>query len=76
MIPYDRAGKISTGDHVGKFVKIKELPDNPSSFLVLLAHDARFEKGCGDYWVEDYASLLEFFTEAKWVIEWSENDNI
>ncbi|WP_344632911.1 hypothetical protein [Streptomyces glaucosporus] len=70
MIEVGRVGRISSGDHSGKFVKVRELPDDPPSFLVLLAHDRGFRRGYGDYWVEDRASLEQFFAEGSWVVEW------
>ncbi|NDK30087.1 hypothetical protein FSY75_37890 [Streptomyces sp. TR1341] len=70
MIRVGKVGQISSGDEAGKFVKIKELPDSPPSYLVLLAHDQEFTHGCGDYWVEDFPSLEQFFSEGKWVVDW------
>ncbi|MEW1719394.1 hypothetical protein [Streptomyces sp. NPDC093109] len=73
MIEIGKVGKISSGDDSGKFVKVQELHDNPSSFLILMAYDSEFKVGYGDYWVEDYESLKGFFTESQWKIEWIEN---
>ncbi|MFE9885830.1 hypothetical protein [Streptomyces scopuliridis] len=70
MIQIGKVGGISAGDDTGKFVKIQELPDDPPSYLILMAYDAEFQVGYGDYWVEDYESLKEFFAESRWVIEW------
>ncbi|GAA1169278.1 hypothetical protein GCM10009654_28140 [Streptomyces hebeiensis] len=74
MIEFGRVGKILAGDDVGKYVKVQELPDDPPSFLVLMAHDQGFLRGCGDYWVEDYESLKGFFSESQWEVEWLECD--
>ncbi|MGW6578996.1 hypothetical protein ACWF76_06245 [Streptomyces globisporus] len=71
MIKIDRVGKITAGDELGKFVRINELPDNPPSYLILLADDSEFSHGCGDYWVENREDLDEFFAEAHWEVEWS-----
>ncbi|MZD10599.1 hypothetical protein GTW43_36815 [Streptomyces sp. SID5785] len=65
-------GRIASGDEAGKFVRIDELPDEPPSYLILLAYDAEFSRGCGDYWVEDRLSLVQFFTEGNWEVEWRE----
>ncbi|MFH8612144.1 hypothetical protein ACH4D5_32140 [Streptomyces sp. NPDC018029] len=71
VIEFEKAGRISSGDDAGKYVKIQELPDSPPSYLILLAHDGDFVHGCGDYWVEDRASLEDFFHEGQWVVGWS-----
>lgn len=63
-------GRIVAGDEVGKFVRVEELVGEPPSFLVLLACDREFTRGCGDYWVEDLESLGQFFAEGGWVVEW------
>ncbi|WP_203887533.1 hypothetical protein [Planotetraspora kaengkrachanensis] len=57
-------------DEAGRFVFIKELPDEPPSYLVLTAADEEFKVPGGDEWVEDYASLIAFFQEGRWVVEW------
>ncbi|KRV48672.1 hypothetical protein AQ490_24375 [Wenjunlia vitaminophila] len=72
MIQLGTVGRISSGDDSGKFVKIQKLPDDPPSFLILIAHDREFRHGYGDYWVEDYGSLQEFFREGQWVVQWLE----
>ncbi|WP_409062447.1 hypothetical protein [Streptomyces sp. SYP-A7185] len=63
-------GKITHGDEAGRFVFIKELPDDPPGYLVLTAADEHFKTSGGDEWVEDYPSLIAFFTEGGWVVEW------
>ncbi|GHI07861.1 hypothetical protein Scel_61820 [Streptomyces cellostaticus] len=70
MIRIGEVGRIVSGEESGKFVKINELPDSPPSYLILLAHDREFTRGCGDYWVEDFVSLEQFFTEGEWVVKW------
>ncbi|MGW2478065.1 hypothetical protein [Streptomyces sp. NPDC001665] len=70
MIKIGVLGKITKGDEVGRYVFIKELPDDPPSYLVLTASDAEFEICGGDEWVEDYPSLGEFFEEGQWIVEW------
>jgi hypothetical protein len=75
VIEIGKVGKISSGDDIGKFVKIQKLPDDPPSFLILMAHDPEFHRGYGDYWVKDYECLEEFFAEGKWVVEWLEPEN-
>ncbi|MEV8478755.1 hypothetical protein [Streptomyces sp. NPDC051173] len=49
---------------------IKELADVPPSYLILTAADREFLTAGGDFWVEDEASLQQFFAEARWVVEW------
>ncbi|MFF2506560.1 hypothetical protein ACFVTY_24720 [Streptomyces sp. NPDC058067] len=58
-----------------EFVRIDELPDSPPSYLVLLAHDEAFPRGCGDYWAEIWTSLEQFFTEGQWIVEWPRLDS-
>ncbi|MFK8906629.1 hypothetical protein [Streptomyces sp. YS-3] len=70
MIEIGKVGWIRSGDDAGKYVKVQELPDSPSSFLILLAYDSGFSRRCGDYWVEDRESLKAFFDEGQWVVEW------
>ncbi|MEV3853722.1 hypothetical protein AB0J38_05265 [Streptomyces sp. NPDC050095] len=72
MIEIGKVGRIAAGDESGKYVRVDELPDSPRSYLILLAHDREFTRGCGDYWVEDYPSLEQFFAEGKWAVEWPE----
>ncbi|MGA4856449.1 hypothetical protein ACPCAB_07255 [Streptomyces koyangensis] len=69
-IKFGTVGKIMVGDEAGRFVLIQELPDVPPSYLVLTAADSEFEESGGDEWVEDYASLLEFFEEGGWLVDW------
>ncbi|MFP3988915.1 hypothetical protein U9R90_15715 [Streptomyces sp. E11-3] len=45
------------------------------SYLILLAHDEAFTRGCGDYWAEDRASLDQFFAEGQWVVVWPQDDS-
>ncbi|MCX4461195.1 hypothetical protein OOK58_00460 [Streptomyces sp. NBC_01728] len=70
MIRIGVLGKIVEGDEAGRFVFIKELPDDPPSYLVLTAADENLKISGGDEWVEDYPSLIDFFKEGEWVVEW------
>jgi hypothetical protein len=70
MIQVNKIGHVRRGDDAERFVKVQELADSPSSFLILMALDRHFKEGCGDYWVEDYAALEQFFQESGWVVEW------
>lgn len=63
-------GYIASGEDQGSYVRIQELPDDPPSFLILMARDPETRAGGGDYWVEDRASLERFFAESRWVVEW------
>ncbi|MFJ9109675.1 hypothetical protein [Streptomyces sp. NPDC102283] len=71
MIEIDDVGRMTAGDECGKFVRIEELPDDPPSYLILIAEDPEFLDGCGDHWVENREDLDRFFTEARWEVEWS-----
>lgn len=70
MIRIGQVGKLVSGDEEGNFVKINEFPGSPPSYLILLAHDQGFTCGCGDYWVEDFASLEQFFADGEWLANW------
>jgi hypothetical protein len=70
MIRVGVLGRIIEGDETGRFVFIKELPDDPPSYLVLTAPDEEFKVAGGDEWVEDYSSLIPFFEEGQWVVDW------
>ncbi|WP_327668653.1 MULTISPECIES: hypothetical protein [unclassified Streptomyces] len=49
---------------------IQELADEPPSYLVLTAADLALKVAGSDEWVEDFASLEQFFDEGRWVVEW------
>ncbi|MFJ9082450.1 hypothetical protein ACIRL3_08540 [Streptomyces sp. NPDC102384] len=49
---------------------IQELADEPPSYLVLTAADPALKVAGSDEWVEDFASLEQFFDEGRWVVEW------
>ncbi|MFF4533963.1 hypothetical protein ACFY1P_32425 [Streptomyces sp. NPDC001407] len=70
MIRVGVVGRIASGDEQGRYVLIKELPDVPPSYLILTAADSDFQTAGGDSWVEDEASLQQFFDEARWVVAW------
>lgn len=72
LIRIGKIGRIVSGDETGKFVRVDELPDSAPSYLILLADDQEFKRGRGDYWVEDFLSLEQFFIEGKLVVEWPE----
>lgn len=73
MIKIGKVGGITAGDEFEKFIRINKLPDDPPSYLILLAEDSEFLNGCGDYWVENREDLEEFFTEAHWEVDWTEH---
>ncbi|MFG3252141.1 hypothetical protein [Streptomyces sp. NPDC048172] len=75
MIRIDQIGHITAGLDSGKYVRVDELPDTPPSYLILMAHDKDFERGCGDYWVEDHSALEQFFSESGWEISWGISPN-
>lgn len=72
MIKLGMVGHIMSGVDQNSWVRVQELPDDPPSFLILLATDHDFHTGIGDYWVEDYPSLEQFFEESQWVVDWDE----
>ncbi|MGY0488816.1 hypothetical protein [Streptomyces sp. WG-D5] len=71
MIKVETLGRIVSGDEQGRYVYIKELPDDPPSYLVLTSDDPDLKVAGGDEWVEDFASLQQFFDEGMWVVEWN-----
>ncbi|MEB8340165.1 hypothetical protein [Streptomyces endophyticus] len=71
MIQVEALGRIVSGDEQGRYVYIQKPPDDPPSFLVLTAADPDLKVAGGDEWVEDFASLEQFFDEGNWVVEWS-----
>ncbi|MFW6638508.1 hypothetical protein ACOALZ_00535 [Nocardiopsis algeriensis] len=70
MIEIGVVGRITEGEEVGRFVFVEELPDNPPSYLIHTAADRDFKISGGDSWVEDFSSLVEFFKEGRWTVEW------
>lgn len=62
-------GKIVKGDDVGNFVKIIDDSQNTGGFLIITSANQAFEEGYDD-WVENEESLIKYFTESKWEIEW------
>ncbi|MHC5256613.1 hypothetical protein ACYSUO_01895 [Streptomyces sp. UC4497] len=72
MIKVETLGRIASGDEQGRYVYIQKLPDDPPSFLVLTAADDALKVAGSDEWVEDFASLEQFFDEGNWVVEWNQ----
>lgn len=70
MIKVGVVGRIISGEEQGRYVRIQKLPDDPPSYLVLTATDRNFEREGGDAWVEDESSLIQFFEESRWVVQW------
>ncbi|MEU8484545.1 hypothetical protein [Streptomyces sp. NPDC048641] len=70
MIRTETLGRIASGDEQGRYVYIRELADEPPSYLVLTAADPDLKVTGGDEWVEDFASLEQFFEEGRWVVDW------
>ncbi|WP_329026913.1 hypothetical protein [Streptomyces sp. NBC_01423] len=73
MIKIGEVGRITAGDESGKFVRVNELLDDPASYLILLADDSDFLRGCGDYWVGNREDLEGFFTESHWEVDWTQH---
>ncbi|MFI5663545.1 hypothetical protein [Streptomyces sp. NPDC051684] len=71
MVEVEKLGRIASGDEQGRYVYVKELPDEPPSYLVLTAADPDLKADGGDEWVEDFSSLEQFFGEGRWLVEWN-----
>lgn len=65
-------GKVIKGDGVGSFIKILDDSESTGGVIILFSEDDTFSQ-VFDGWVEDYKSLVAFFAETDWVIEWSQN---
>lgn len=72
MIKVGPIGRIVSGEEQGRYVRIQELPDQPVSYLILTAADRDFREAGGDAWVEDEASLRQYFDESRWIVQWEE----
>lgn len=61
-------GKILKGDDQGSYIEIEKNDDD--SYLIFLSKEKSFDKEVFDDWVENEASLKDYFLESNWDIEW------
>lgn len=64
-------GRITAGRFAGEWVRIDDDSDSTGGFLVFQSEDGSFTQA-GDQWVEDRASLDEYFAELGWVVAWAD----
>lgn len=62
-------GKIISGDDCGMYLKIMDDSDSTGGYLILTSFNIDMSDGF-DNWTESYATLVQYFVESDWVIEW------
>ncbi len=72
-IPLGVVGSIQSGNKAGWQVKIEDDTENTGGFLILTSPNfsARLGEGFDD-WVENESDLQQYFEEACWTIDWTE----
>ena len=73
MIPIGKVGKVIEGEEKGWFIKIE--PDNSETkgYYIFLCKNHTFIGGLGegyDDWVDSYESLVEYFKDEDFLVEW------
>ncbi len=72
MIKIGQVGTIISGDEAGFEVIIIDDSENTGGYLICTLRSFK-QKSSESYdgWVEDYESLVGYFLESNWVVDWS-----
>lgn len=72
MIKIGQVGTIISGDEAGFEVIIIDDSENTGGYLICTSRSFK-QKSSESYdgWVEDYESLVGYFLESNWVVDWS-----
>ncbi|WP_087016514.1 hypothetical protein [Thaumasiovibrio subtropicus] len=72
MIKIGQVGTIISGDDAGFEVRILDDSESTGGYLICISRSFNQKSSEGyDDWVEDYESLVGYFSESNWVIDWS-----
>ena len=67
-------GLINEGDMKGWYIRVDDDYKNTCGFLIIQNSSPDMSSGVGyDNWVENKASLKEFFEQNSWTINWAED---
>ena len=76
-IPIETTGIILAGDEKGFYVRVQDDTENTGGFLILTWRKLLTEsngKEAYDDWVENIASVENYFRQSKWLVEWDKNN--
>jgi hypothetical protein len=68
-IPIGIVGKIIAGNEQGRYVKIIDDDESTGGYLILTSSSPNFRDG-HDSWVQDHETLVQFFKESRWIVDW------
>ena len=73
-IKIGKKGLINQGDMKGWYIRVDDDCKNTGFFLIISNSSPDMLSGVGyDDWVENEASLKDFFEESSWTINWTED---
>jgi len=73
-IPIEVTGIIRSGEHAGRYVRVQDDSVNTGGYLILIWwSELKSKTGVAGYddWVENEASLEQYWRHKKWLVEWS-----